>query len=56
MGPKTAPYEMCHIVIDHDGNVSYWESQFYDVIHLVIKPSLMAWFYSIASSSYGDFF
>ena len=56
MGPKTARYEICNFMINHDGNVPYWERQFYDVIPLVGIPSLMAWFYSIASSSYGDVF
>lgn len=31
VGPK-APGETCHIVIDHDGNVPYWEGQSYGVI------------------------
>lgn len=31
VGPK-APGETCHIVIDHSGNVPYWEGQSYGVI------------------------
>lgn len=31
VGPQ-APGETCHIVIDHDGNVPYWEGQSYGVI------------------------
>jgi ferredoxin--NADP+ reductase len=31
VGPK-APGETCHIVINHDGNVPYWEGQSYGVI------------------------
>lgn len=31
VGPK-APGETCHIVIDHDGNLPYWEGQSYGVI------------------------
>ena len=31
VGPK-APGETCHIVIDHDGNVPYWEGQSYGII------------------------
>lgn len=31
VGPK-APGETCHIVIDHGGNVPYWEGQSYGVI------------------------
>ncbi|KAK1591432.1 hypothetical protein Q3G72_007713 [Acer saccharum] len=30
VGPK-APGETCHIVIDHDGNVPYWEGQSYEI-------------------------
>ncbi|QHN86737.1 Ferredoxin--NADP reductase, root isozyme [Arachis hypogaea] len=33
VGPK-APGETCHIVIDHGGNVPYWEGQSYGVIPL----------------------
>ena len=31
VGPK-APGETCHVVINHDGNVPYWEGQSYGVI------------------------
>lgn len=31
VGPK-APGETCHIVIDHGGNVPYWEGQCYGII------------------------
>lgn len=41
VGPK-APGETCHIVINHDGNVPYWEGQSYGVIppvsHLLMIP------------------
>ncbi|XP_022016678.1 ferredoxin--NADP reductase, root-type isozyme, chloroplastic-like [Helianthus annuus] len=36
VGPK-APGETCHIVIDHGGNVPYWEGQSYGVIPPVGK-------------------
>lgn len=38
VGPK-APGETCHIVIDHGGNVPYWEGQSYGVIPPVSIPS-----------------
>lgn len=45
VGPK-APGETCHIVIDHDGNLPYWEGQSYGVIppvsHLPFVP--LHWF------------
>lgn len=31
VGPK-APGEVCHVVIDHGGNLPYWEGQSYGVI------------------------
>ena len=31
VGPK-APGETCHIVIDHGGNVPYWEGQSFGII------------------------
>lgn len=37
VGPK-APGETCHIVIDHGGNVPYWEGQSYGVIPPVSIP------------------
>jgi ferredoxin--NADP+ reductase len=39
VGPK-APGETCHIVIDHGGNVPYWEGQSYGVIPPVSISSL----------------
>lgn len=39
VGPK-APGETCHIVIDHGGNVPYWEGQSYGVIPPVSIPLL----------------
>lgn len=50
VGPK-APGETCHIVIDHGGNVPYWEGQSYGVIPPVsisslVLPSIMQYFYS----------
>uniref|UniRef100_K4ACE0 Ferredoxin--NADP reductase, chloroplastic n=1 Tax=Setaria italica TaxID=4555 RepID=K4ACE0_SETIT len=36
VGPK-APGETCHIVIDHGGNVPYWEGQSYGVIPPIMK-------------------
>ncbi|GER26053.1 ferredoxin--NADP reductase [Striga asiatica] len=43
VGPR-APGETCHIVIDHGGNVPYWEGQSYGII----PP--------VSSTRYGDFF
>ena len=43
VGPK-APGETCHIVIDHGGNVPYWEGQSIGVIPPVSEP------YSLPSS------
>ena len=41
VGPK-APGETCHVVIDHGGNVPYWEGQSYGVIPPVsICPSML---------------
>lgn len=39
VGPK-APGETCHIVIDHGGNVPYWEGQSYGVIPSVSHYSI----------------
>lgn len=39
VGPK-APGETCHIVIDHGGNLPYWEGQSYGVIPPVRSYSL----------------
>lgn len=44
VGPK-APGETCHIVINHDGNVPYWEGQSYGVIPPVSRL-LMIPFYA----------
>lgn len=45
VGPR-APGETCHVVIDHGGNVPYWEGQSYGVIPPVsisclVLPSVM---------------
>ena len=47
VGPN-APGETCHIVIDHGGNVPYWEGQSYGVIppvshaiYHVIRPTII---------------
>ncbi|RXH98886.1 hypothetical protein DVH24_011211 [Malus domestica] len=60
VGPK-APGETCHIVIDHGGNVPYWEGQSYGVIPPGENPKKPGAphnvrLYSIASSRYGDYF
>ncbi|XP_074280072.1 ferredoxin--NADP reductase, root isozyme, chloroplastic-like [Silene latifolia] len=60
VGPK-APGETCHIVIDHDGNVPYWEGQSYGVIPPGENPKKPGnphnvRLYSIASTRYGDNF
>jgi ferredoxin--NADP+ reductase len=60
VGPK-APGETCHIVINHDGNVPYWEGQSYGVIPPGENPKKPGSphnvrLYSIASTRYGDFF
>jgi hypothetical protein len=46
VGPK-APGETCHIVINHDGNVPYWEGQSYGVIPPVsdLLTILILYFY-----------
>lgn len=44
VGPK-APGETCHIVIDHGGNVPYWEGQSYGVIPPVRCPVLRRYHY-----------
>ncbi|KAK9088581.1 hypothetical protein Scep_027663 [Stephania cephalantha] len=54
VGPK-APGETCHIVIDHDGNVPYWEGQSYGIIPPPGTPNTVR-LYSIASTRYGDSF
>ncbi|RZR73137.1 hypothetical protein BHM03_00020788 [Ensete ventricosum] len=64
VGPK-APGETCHIVIDHGGNVPYWEGQSYGIIPPLLlqgenpkKPGSPhnVRLYSIASTRYGDSF
>jgi len=60
VGPK-APGETCHIVIDHGGNVPYWEGQSYGVIPPGENPKKPGnphnvRLYSIASTRYGDKF
>lgn len=47
VGPK-APGETCHIVIDHDGNLPYWEGQSYGVIPPVSHvPCTFIWFHCL---------
>ncbi|GAB2280887.1 hypothetical protein Dimus_015509 [Dionaea muscipula] len=60
VGPK-ATGETCHVVIDHGGNVPYWEGQSYGVIPPGENPKKPGAphnvrLYSIASTRYGDFF
>ncbi|XP_048141073.1 ferredoxin--NADP reductase, root isozyme, chloroplastic isoform X3 [Rhodamnia argentea] len=60
VGPK-APGEVCHVVIDHGGNVPYWEGQSYGVIPPGENPKKPGSphnvrLYSIASTRYGDSF
>ncbi|PWA58502.1 ferredoxin--NADP reductase, root-type isozyme protein [Artemisia annua] len=60
VGPK-APGETCHIVIDHGGNIPYWEGQSYGVIPPGENPKKPGAphnvrLYSIASTRYGDSF
>ncbi|KAK4834771.1 hypothetical protein QYF36_000387 [Acer negundo] len=41
VGPK-ASGETCHIVIDHDGNVPYWEGQSYsDLVYWTFGPVML---------------
>eukprot|EP00245_Coleochaete_scutata_P007427 TRINITY_DN22838_c0_g1_i1.p1 TRINITY_DN22838_c0_g1~~TRINITY_DN22838_c0_g1_i1.p1 ORF type:complete len:375 (-),score=92.15 TRINITY_DN22838_c0_g1_i1:373-1497(-) len=60
VGPK-ATGETCHIVLEHEGNVPYWEGQSYGVIppgenpKKPGKPNTVR-LYSIASTRYGDEF
>lgn len=56
-----APGETCHIVIDHGGNLPYWEGQSYGVIAPGDNPKKPGQpnavrLYSIASTRYGDDF
>ncbi|OAE27096.1 hypothetical protein AXG93_4278s1150 [Marchantia polymorpha subsp. ruderalis] len=60
VGPN-ATGETCHIVIDHDGNVPYWEGQSYGIIAPGENPKKPGTpntvrLYSIASTRYGDNF
>ncbi|KAL9266633.1 Ferredoxin--NADP reductase, root isozyme, chloroplastic-like protein [Drosera capensis] len=60
VGPN-ATGETCHIVIDHGGNVPYWEGQSYGIIPPGENPKKPGAphnvrLYSIASTRYGDFF
>lgn len=60
VGPK-APGEVCHVVIDHGGNLPYWEGQSYGVIPPGENPKKPGSphnvrLYSIASTRYGDSF
>ncbi|CAH9134663.1 unnamed protein product [Cuscuta epithymum] len=60
VGPK-APGETCHVVIDHGGDLPYWEGQSYGVIPPGENPtkpgaSHNVRLYSIASTRYGDSF
>ncbi|MFS8019370.1 putative ferredoxin--NADP(+) reductase [Helianthus anomalus] len=60
VGPN-APGETCHIVIDHGGNVPYWEGQSYGVIPPGENPKKPGAphnvrLYSIASTRCGDSF
>ncbi|ONM51298.1 Ferredoxin--NADP reductase [Zea mays] len=60
VGPR-APGETCHVVIDHGGNVPYWEGQSYGVIPPGENPKKpgspnTVRLYSIASTRYGDSF
>jgi ferredoxin--NADP+ reductase len=58
VGPR-APGETCHVVIDHGGNVPYWEGQSYGVIPPVsisclVLPSVMIMnlYFFVLSSHY----
>eukprot|EP00200_Dunaliella_tertiolecta_P002447 CAMPEP_0202342650 /NCGR_PEP_ID=MMETSP1126-20121109/3128_1 /ASSEMBLY_ACC=CAM_ASM_000457 /TAXON_ID=3047 /ORGANISM="Dunaliella tertiolecta, Strain CCMP1320" /LENGTH=340 /DNA_ID=CAMNT_0048933645 /DNA_START=86 /DNA_END=1108 /DNA_ORIENTATION=- len=62
VGPK-ATGETCHIIIEHDGKVPFWEGQSYGVIPPGTKVNARGKemphgvrLYSIGSSRYGDFF
>jgi len=57
VGPK-CPGEVCHIVINHNGDMPYWEGQSYGVIPPGTNPKNgkphNVRLYSIASTRYGD--
>lgn len=60
VGPKVLG-KTCHVVINHDGNVSIWEGQNYGIIPPCQNPKMPSHlnsicFYSIASTRYGDNF
>lgn len=58
VGPN-ATGETCHIVIDHEGKLPYWEGQSYGIIPPgESKPGVphKVRLYSIASTRYGDYF
>lgn len=46
VGPNS-PGETCHVVIDHDGNVPFWEGQSYGVIPPVYLKTLLLHVYHI---------
>merc|ERR1719284_1831152 len=57
VGPE-CPGEVCHIVINHNGDMPYWEGQSYGVIPPGTNPKNgkphNVRLYSIASTRYGD--
>merc|ERR1719393_558135 len=57
VGPK-ATGETCHIIMNHEGKMPYWEGQSYGVIAPGVSPKNgkpnSVRLYSIASSRYGD--
>jgi ferredoxin--NADP+ reductase len=57
VGPK-ATGETCHIIMNHEGNMPYWEGQSYGVVPPGTNPKNGkpngVRLYSIASSRYGD--
>ena len=57
VGPQ-ATGETCHIIMNHEGKMPYWEGQSYGVIAPGVSPKNgkpnSARLYSIASSRYGD--
>ncbi|KAJ1482571.1 chloroplast ferredoxin NADP oxidoreductase, partial [Baffinella frigidus] len=57
VGP-TSPGEICNVVIDHRGELPYWEGQSYGVLPPGIDPKKNKPYgvrlYSIASTRYGD--
>jgi ferredoxin--NADP+ reductase len=53
VGPQAAG-ETCHIILDHQGKMPYWEGQSYGVIPPGLNHARSIRLYSIASSRYGD--